>query len=212
MTGSMELVRFSNQVARAQGFMRRWRVGEQQAGHELGSLIKEFFSDWVDRRLGHFERSNRALIKRLLYQELESLHDPNASAGVREPSFLFYFFVLARQVFAQIYRGIEARALRAGKPNRQSELMRLMSLDFEDRVISVLTLEKPMAALIRANREGYECINLKFILGMTYQEIAAYKNLSVQQVRTRIKKATGFMRARLRVAAPAGAGTRGVTS
>jgi len=93
---------------------------------------------------------------------------------------------LLRRISWKKFRGEQVRLVK--------DILTALSYENEAQLNRALDLKKALAKLAKHDRESCNTLMLKHMHGMTLTEIADQEDLSVQQVRTSLKRAVSFMR------------------
>lgn len=100
-------------------------------------------------------------------------------------------------VFEAILADYQSLDLRDEQSRLKQTIVKRFSVDFEDRIIDMLTLKDAIRQLHREHPSYCQCIVSYYYMGKTYDEVASEFNLSVHQVRSALEKAKVFLKSHL---------------
>lgn len=176
--------------------LHRCSAGDDQALQRIKRELRSSLYQQVEHRFADVPPSERAGVKRLYFQLLQQY---NVTQTLRNlgPDWELVQAVLFMELSIQVLARYQA-------PQRDEErrLKQLMTERFgfgsEDALILQLDLQRSISALKREHPRIFHCWYMKTIMAFTLKTIMEQTGYSMQEVRTRLKKAENFLKSRLK--------------
>ena len=166
-----------------------WRLGGRGAFEELGTLLERHVLHRTEALLRAAAVPTGSVLLPLLTEPYRRLDKAAFLQQFPEAA----YGALLSQLLSGLFRRMAARLERAPRRNENDRLLRhiraCLGFEIEDALVLGFDVEKSLCRLAETQAQGPTLLLEKHILGLTYEEMAQYHGLSVQNVRTMVKKA-----------------------